>query len=392
MIGLRSLIIKVSIFVIIGLTMGVVEYNTLTGPHVGSTHTYHALFGGTDGVSGLHAGNPVRVSGVPVGKVTGVTLLDASHVRITFTANNDQQLTTNTWAVVRYADLLGQRYLALTESGNTPGRTIYDGATIPASQTEPALSLTALFNGFRPLFAALTPQQVNQLSGELIDVLQGQGSALGDLVQRTADLTSNLASRSDTFSQVIDSLDKLLGTVSQHDNQLATMVTSLHSLTAQLHADGPGILNSISGVDALMGSVNGLLSNVDNHNLPGDIASLNAVSGVLARNSTTVDKLINGFVSAFGDFSRVTQNGSFGNAYLCNLNIKTYGQATVNGAGVVATTGSLLASVLQLQGGNSLLSGLGLAAPVLNAINAPVPLNIPNGKVGSSNSHTKVCS
>ena len=120
MIGLRSLIIKVSIFVIIGLTMGVVEYNTLTGPHVGSTHTYHALFGGTDGVSGLHAGNPVRVSGVPVGKVTGVTLLDASHVRITFTANNDQQLTTNTWAVVRYADLLGQRYLEARQVHGEP--------------------------------------------------------------------------------------------------------------------------------------------------------------------------------------------------------------------------------------------------------------------------------
>ena len=392
MINLRSLIIKVSIFVLIGLTLGVVEYNTLTAPHVGATHTYHAMFGGTDGVSGLHSGNPVRVSGVPVGKVTGVTLEDATHARVTFTANHDQQLTSNTWAVVRYADLLGQRYLALTQSGDTPGSPLGSGGTIPASRTEPALSLTALFNGFRPLFAALTPQQVNQLSGELIDVLQGQGSALGDLVQRTADLTSNLAARSDTFSQVIDSLDKLLGTVSQHDNQLATMVTSLHSLTSELHADGPGILASINGVDGLMGSVSGLLGSLENHNLPSDIADLNSVSGVLARNSATVDKLINGFVSAFGDFSRVMQNGSFGNVYLCNVHAKTFGQATVQGTGVVETTGSLLSGILQLQGGGSLLGGLGLATPVLSAINAPVPLNIPNGHVGNSDAHTKVCS
>ena len=141
-----------------------------------------------------------------------------------------------------------------------------------------------------------------------------------------------------------------------------------------------------------MGSVNGLLANLENHNLPGDIADLNSVSGVLARNSGTVDKLINGFVTAFGDFARVTQNGSFGNVYLCEIYAKTYGTPTVSGSGVVETTGSLLSGILQLQGGASLLGGLGLAAPVLSAINAPVPLNIPNGRAGSNGSHTKVCS
>ena len=47
-------------------------------------------------------------------------------------------------------------------------------ATIPLARTAPALDLDALLGGFRPLFPALNPDQVNALSEQLVAALQGE--------------------------------------------------------------------------------------------------------------------------------------------------------------------------------------------------------------------------
>jgi phospholipid/cholesterol/gamma-HCH transport system substrate-binding protein len=385
----RSIIIRLVLFAVLALFCGALEVGTLTGPHVGTTHTYHAMFSAAssefDGVSGLRDGNPVRVAGVAVGKVTGVKLVDATHALVTFTANDDQQLTTHTNAVVRYANLLGQRYLALTQSGSGPGTPIARGATIPASRTMPALSLTALFNGFRPIFSLVSPQQVNELSDDIIAILQGQSDRLDDLVSKSAELTTNLADRDQTFSQVLDSLSTLLTTVSKHDDELAGAVTSLHTLGAELQSDGPALFNSLDSVDGLIGSVGNLLGQLENHNLPGDLADLKAITDPLAKNTATLNKLIGGFVQAFGDFSRVSQNGNWVNIYPCNVNIVTFGTVQVTGADAVTALTDAL-------GLTNLLKLTGLSASALATLAIPVPLTLPNGRVGSSAAHTKVCS
>jgi len=380
-------LVKLGVFIAVASLLAAMEIGTLTGPHVGSTNTYHAVFATPDGVSGLRGGNPVRVSGVAVGKVSGVKLLDATHAQVTFTANHNQQLTSNTWAVVRYANLLGQRYLALTQSGPSPGAPLKAGATIPAQHTAPALSLTGLFNGFRPLFAALSPKQVNDLSEEIIGVLQGQTARIENLVATTADLTANLADRDQTFNQVIDSVSKLLTTVAAHDNQLATTVTTLHGLTQQLHAEGPGIVDSLNSVDHLIGSVQGLLGQANASSLPADVTDLESITGVLAGNTGTVDKLINGFVQAFGDFDRVSQNGNWVNAYPCVVNIATYGQAQVTSAEAVSALQHLIGGPL-----GDLIGSLGQSVASLLALAIPLPLKLPTGQVGTGNRHTKVCS
>ena len=387
----RSIIIRLIIFALVALGCGALEVGTLTGPHVGTTYTYHAMFDAAnsqfDGVSGLRVGNPVKAAGVPVGKVTGVSLVDATHAKVTFTANNNQVLTTTTDAVVRYANLLGQRYLALTHSSSDAGTPLAHGGTIPADHTEPALSLTALFNGFRPLFSLISPAQVNDLSNDIIALLQGETDRLDDLVSKTADLTENLANRDETIKTVLDSLSTLLTTVAKHDDELATTVVSLHTLTAELQADGPAIFNSLNSIDGLIGSVGNLLGALENHNLPGDIADLNAITNPLAHNSATLNKLINGFVQAFGNFDRISQNGNWLNIYPCNVNVVTFGHVQVTGTDAVTALSDALGGGLL-----KILNTLGLSATSLASLAVPVPLNLPNGPVGASPAHTKVCS
>ena len=44
------------------------------------------------------------------------------------------------------------------------------------------LDIDALIGGFRPLFRALDPDQVNALSGELLRVFQGQGGTVASVL------------------------------------------------------------------------------------------------------------------------------------------------------------------------------------------------------------------
>ena len=379
----RSTAIKLGVFVVLTGLLGLTVYGTLRGKSVGATDSYHAVFAD---VSGLHSGDPVRVSGVTVGQVSSEKLIDATHVRVTFTANRDQQLTTTTSAVVRYANLLGQRFLALVP-GDKPGTVLKPGGTIPENHTAPALSLTALFNGFRPLFQSLQPDQVNQLAAEVVQILQGEGGTIEDLLAQTAQLTTNLANRDQVFTQIIDSLSTLLSTVSAHDNQLNDAIGSLRSLTGTLAADSPGISSSITAVDKLMGSVGNLLAGLNDHNIHGAAIDIDALAGVLAKNSGTLNATINAFPQAFTVLDTATQYGSWANAYPCAVTVRVTGTPT-------ATVSQIAQIIAGYLGGGkavttTVLSLLGGLVPKGAAL--PVPLKIPAGRVGDPNAHSQVC-
>ena len=56
----------------------------------------------------------MRIAGVPVGSVKDVKLNPDNTVDVTFDVNKRYQLYTSTRAVVRYENLVGDRYLEIT--------------------------------------------------------------------------------------------------------------------------------------------------------------------------------------------------------------------------------------------------------------------------------------
>ena len=156
---------------------------------------YHAVF---TNMSGLKSGNFVRIAGVEVGKVGDLTLHRDGTVTVDFAVDKGVRLTEGTKAVVRYENLIGDRYLALEDGPGSPRR-LPPGATIPLARTSPALDIDALIGGFRPLFRALDPDQVNALSGELLRSLPGAGRhpRLGAGADLDADLDPGRAQRAD---------------------------------------------------------------------------------------------------------------------------------------------------------------------------------------------------
>ena len=111
--------------------------------------------------SGLRRGQFVRASGVEVGKVKSLRLVDGGRrVRVDFDVDRSLPLYQSSTAHIRYANLIGERYLEVKRGqGEGADRVLPPGGLIPLARTQPALDLDALIGGFRPVFRALAPRR-----------------------------------------------------------------------------------------------------------------------------------------------------------------------------------------------------------------------------------------
>ena len=320
---MRSLLIKVLSLVLVTVVMGgvlVVEFDNL---QFQSDHTYRALF---TNVSGLKAGAYVKAAGVEVGRVDGLQLQPDNQVLVTFTANNSIPVTRDTTLTVRYQDMLGNRYLEINRpAAQAPVLTASE--TLPATQTQPALSLDALFNGFQPLFQGLQPAQINQLSAELVSVMQGEGGTIDGLLATIGSLTTTLANRDQLIGQVIDNLNSVLGAVSQHDTQLDSLVVNLQHLITGLAADRNTIGGSLGNIATVSGTLAGLLQQA-RPDISGTLTKAGQLSTELNQDSALLTHQLTVIPQAYQAMSRQGLYGSFFNFYLCGIEIRTDGVTT----------------------------------------------------------------
>ncbi len=123
-----------------------------------------------------------------------------------------------------------------------------EGETIPLARTAPALDLTVLFNGFKPLFEALSPADVNKLAYEIITVFQGEGGTLESLLAHTASVTTTLANRDQLIGDLIDNLNEVLVTLGNRDDELSDLLIKLRQFVGGLSQDREAILGSLDSV------------------------------------------------------------------------------------------------------------------------------------------------
>ena len=306
-------LIKLVIFMIVTSILTLFLAATIGNLTFGGKTHYSAMF---SDVTGLLPGNDVRVAGVRVGQVTGISLADRKLAKVDFTLDQKRKIPKSTIIRLRYRNLVGERYLAVTE-GPGSADLLRSGSTIPLTQTRNALDLTVLFNGFRPLFQALDPTSTNQVAFELVQTLQGEGGTLESLMQRTASLTNTLADRDAVIGRVITNLSTVLDTLDNGD-QLSQLILQLRRLSAGFAQDRTAIGQSIAGIDNLTTATTSLLSNIRGP-LKGDIAQLNLLAGNLSANKGTVNGVLQRLPDKLNRIIGTATYGSYFNFYLCGF-------------------------------------------------------------------------
>src|SRR3954468_19164293 len=187
--NLRGVAVRLAAFLIVCLLGIFALYAVFGQMRFGEkAHSYNAAF---TNVTGLKNGDFVRIAGVEVGQVKKVAIQPDTTAMVEFTADDSVVLTEGSHAVIRYKDLIGGRYLGL-EEGAGGVKKLNPGDTIPLARTSPALDLDALIGGFRPLFPALNPDQVNALTSQLIRAFQGQGGTINSFLTQAGELTNTL--------------------------------------------------------------------------------------------------------------------------------------------------------------------------------------------------------
>ena len=310
--GIFSLVLLLFTAIII-VVFGQMRFDRTTG--------YSAIF---SNVSGLRQGQFVRASGVEVGKVSSVQLIDGgTKVKVNFNVDRSLQLYDQTTASIRYLNLIGDRYMELKRGDSD--KKLAAGGTIPIEHTEPALDLDALIGGFRPVFRALDPAKVNNIAQGIITVFQGQGGTINDILDQTASLTSALADRDQAIGEVVKNLNTVLDTTVKHQQQFDDTVQNFEKLITGLNNRRDPIASSVANISDAAGTVADLLA--DNRPLlQSTIGYLEGIQQPLVEQKDELNDILVRLPTAFKIIGRAGGiYGDFFNFYACDITLKLNG-------------------------------------------------------------------
>jgi phospholipid/cholesterol/gamma-HCH transport system substrate-binding protein len=226
--------------------------------------------------------------------------------------------------VVRYENLIGDRYLALEEGPGPPHR-LPPGATIPLARTSPALDIDSLIGGFRPLFRALDPDQVNALSGQLLQIFQGQGGTLASVLAQTSMLTSTLAGRSELIAELITNLNAVLHTFATRDHEFSDGLDKLSQLVDGLAQRKNDISAGLAYINAAAGSVTDLLVQA-RQPIKDVVHETDRMSGQVLSDREYVDNLLKQLPDIYQVLARQGLNGDYFGFYFCEMLLKLNGK------------------------------------------------------------------
>jgi phospholipid/cholesterol/gamma-HCH transport system substrate-binding protein len=315
-------LVKLLVFMVVTTLATGVLVVTIGNLDFGTTREYRAVF--TD-ATGVVKGDDIRIAGVKVGTVKKVEIADRTRALVTFSVQDTTPRSSATRADIRYRNLVGQRYISLSNEIGDSAK-LAEGATIPVTRTSPALDLTVLFNGFKPLFEALTPSDINQLSYEIVQVFQGEGGTLEGLLSHTASVTSTLADRDKIISALIDNLNEVLDHLGSRDDQLNRLITTFRKFVGGLKDDRQAILGSLDQISTLSVETADLVDGI-REPFVEDVKQLRAVAENLDRGKAEIDRALQVLPIKLEKVGRTAIYGSWFNFYLCQFQ----GKVTVAG-------------------------------------------------------------
>ena len=191
-------------------------------------------------VIGLSLGDPVRVAGVQVGKVSDIGI-DQNKVRVDFYVNDPSLVRKGTVAAVRRTNLLGGVFLGL-EFGEADGEALPEGSLV------------------RSIEMADIDQVIANIDRNQERVFGG----LGTLVEESRGKLSNTVEHLENITRKIDEGDGLLGQI-VNDKQLYVdlqqAVAGLRGIADKLNR-GEGSLGRLLNEDRIYADLQGTVENL----------------------------------------------------------------------------------------------------------------------------------
>jgi phospholipid/cholesterol/gamma-HCH transport system substrate-binding protein len=220
----------------------------------------HALF---ETVQELKVGDSVKMAGVEIGHVEKITLADGK-VEVVMKLHPDALVKTDSHAVIKFAGLMGQNYVAI-DFGTPDGKRLDDNQFI-ATIEQPDLSaimakLDTAASGIGNITKSFSGDSINNLLGPMTDLIKQNSARITTTLSNMESISGQIASGQGTVGRVIYS-DTL------YDSALST-VTNLQDSVLQAKqlvngiSSGQGTLGKLATDDALYNSTEASMTNLN---------------------------------------------------------------------------------------------------------------------------------
>ena len=278
------------------------------------TYEVAAVF---DSASGLGGGDPVRVAGVDVGRVTGVErLLPAGTIRVTMSVDQAVELSRGTRASIRLRTLLGKKYVDLSDPGVGPA--LAQGGEIPLERTAPATDVDTLLNSAQPVIQKVDTDAINSVIRSLDGALDGRGAELGQLFGDLERLTGVLAERRADIDRLVVATDRLSAAVDTRRQSLASSVdgfATIFDTLARRRAELSGLVSSVRDLSQRLSP----LIERNKGAIAAVVGGVESAADVLDGQRARLDLALDQLPKLVERFYATTREGSWVNVYIVGL-------------------------------------------------------------------------
>jgi len=179
--------------------------------------TYYAEF--TD-ASGIHKGNLVQVGGIRVGRVKSVTLQDAK-VLVKFEVDGDVDFGPDSRASIEVYNLLGEKYLELTPSGEGQ---LDAGDTIPVERTESAYDIVEVLGDLTTTTETIDTDRLSEALDVVAGTLDDAAPEIEAAFDGIARLSRSVASRDEQIKTLLDSSAEVTEVLAERSGDIVNLM------------------------------------------------------------------------------------------------------------------------------------------------------------------------
>lgn len=212
-------------------------------------------------VQDLKPGDPVKLGGVPVGRVKDIRI-DGSKIEVVMQIREEAALRTDSTAIIRFTGLMGQNFVSV-DFGSEDAPMLANNALIQ-SKEQPDLStilnqLDGVAEGVQNMTRSFSGEEFSKLLGPLTDLVKENQPRITDILENVRLVSSRVAQGEGTVGKLIydDTFyNTALSTVTNINN-VASDAGPLFDDAKMLLADARTVM---SDVKAGQGSVGRLLT------------------------------------------------------------------------------------------------------------------------------------
>ncbi|MFD7845691.1 MCE family protein [Nocardia sp. NPDC059764] len=243
-------------------------------------------------VTTLTRNSPVLVNDVTVGTVTGIDV-ENWHALVTIGLDKNVKLPANAVAKIGQTSLLGSNHVELASPTDVPANgELHDGDTITLDRagvyptTEQTLSsLSVVLNG-----GGIS--QLENITHELNTAFTGRTDAIRDLLPQLNQMVGTLNAQTTDIINAMSGLDRLSGTLAQEKDRVAGAIDNIHPALTVLANKRENITNALTAAGDLSDVVKRIIDNAGD-DLKAEIADLGPTLEQIANTSDNFTKSLN---------------------------------------------------------------------------------------------------